>query len=54
MSTLLKEAHKIHLWSNDEIIEELSRPVSEPLNVLQKMVEREALARILSKFNKGD
>ena len=50
MDAELKEIYKMQKWSDNEIVEELSRPVDEPLTEFQKCLEREALRRILKKL----
>jgi len=51
----IEEVHKMCKWSDEEIVEELSRPVDEPLNLFQKTLERQTLCRILMYLTKkGD
>jgi len=50
MTKELEEIYNMQKWNDETIIEELSRPVSQPLNEFQTCLEREALRRILSKL----
>ena len=49
MAPELDEIYKMYKWSNEEIMEELSRPVDRDIDMFQKCLEREALRRILQK-----
>lgn len=48
----LDEVYELNKWSDDEVFEELSRPVEPPLDMFQKMVDREAMQRIWKKLCK--
>ena len=52
MNKELEEVYKMNNWKDEEIFEELSRPVEPPLDMFQKMVDREAMQRIWNKLCK--
>ncbi len=52
VSKEIQEIYDMQKWSDDELIEELSRPVEQPLSLFQTCVNREALCRILRYLSK--